>query len=174
MDFMVAILVFIIWAALGLLINKALSSFYLYKTGLNVDVEGLSLLTGVIFGPTLLVVYSFALCLYIIFVCLRKLYYIIGFKVVVLDINKFIIKNKNKAIEFAPTIQTKNFLTVYLSDRTLVGFSNYSARDKKDCKDFAALVSFLEVDGWRSVDGNVWTKFVRVRDVNNGWTNFNV
>ena len=174
MEFMLLVFVIIAWVSTGLLINKALLSLVLYKTGTDPDLDGPAFFLGIIFGPTLLGIYSFVLSIYVVFMCLMKLHSNIGFKVVVLDINKFIIKNKNKAIEFAPTIQTKNFLTVYLSDRTLVGFSNYSARDKKDCKDFAALVSFLEVDGWRSVDGNVWTKFVKIRDLNNDWTNFNV
>ena len=115
------------------------------------------------FGPLLLI-----WCLYPVWLlikcCLAYLYRNIGRTVVVEDISKYQSSYRDGmsgCTKKASTKSLSNFFKSYLEKEESKFYLSNEA-DKN------ALENFFRIDGWRNVSEGVWTKIVKVKDLNIG------
>lgn len=85
----------------------------------------------------------------------------IGRTVVVEDIRKYSSSYRQTCISKCSVKSLANFFNVYMEKETSKFYHT-------DTGDKNALENFFRVDGWRNVSDGVWTKIVKVKDLNIG------
>ena len=69
----------------------------------------------------------------------------------------------SRLLLISPTKNLCNFFKLYMEENQN---ANFLIRQESDNE---ALTNFLEIDGWRKVNDVLYTKIVRVKDLNGGW-----
>jgi hypothetical protein len=115
----------------------------------------------IFFGPLLLVWILYPLWLGIVYVA-KQLHRQFGWKVVTFNVRVVDAEYQNKILKLCPTVTLCNFFKLYMEDPTKKFYTSSSPSSK----DTQALTSFLEIDGWRKVSDVLYTKIVRVKDLN--------
>lgn len=85
----------------------------------------------------------------------------IGRTVVVEDIREYTSNYRNSCLNKSSTKSLSNFFNAYMEKET----SKFYHTDTGDAN---ALENFFRIDGWRNVGEGVWTKIVKVKDLNTG------
>ena len=150
------------WFILGMLLVYAANFISRYFTAEAIfDEEPLPMV--IVFGPLLLI-----WCLYPVWLlikcCLAYLYRNIGRTVVVEYAYKYETSYRDGyscCTKKASTKAMSNFFKSYLEKEDSKFYLSNEA-DKN------ALENFLRIDGWRNVGDGVWTKIVKVKDLNIG------
>jgi hypothetical protein len=112
----------------------------------------------ILLGPLLLVWIFYPVWLGIVYV-VKLLRYQFGWKVVTLRVNVLNSSYLHELKKSSPTRNLCNFFQLYTEDTQKRFFTSNS-------KDSEALTNFLEIDGWRKVSDVLYTKIVRVKDLN--------
>ena len=149
-----------LWAASGWVVVKVVDFLSMYFKGENMFESVQPFHPAVGLGP-LMFVWMF----YPLWIVVKKgweyVYGRVGCKVVVEDIRKYHSDYKYRCIDRASTKTLVNFFKTYL-EKTESKFYSSQEGDRN------ALENFFRIDGWRNVKDGVWTKIVKVKDLNTG------
>jgi hypothetical protein len=110
-------------------------------------------------GPLLLVWVFYPVWLGIVYV-VKLLHWKFGWKVVTFNVFSTDQQYLKELILISPTINLCNFFKLYMEGSEKSYFRPREGRDNE------ALTNFLEIDGWRKVNDVLYTKIVRVKDLN--------
>jgi hypothetical protein len=149
------------WFILGMLLAYAGNFISRYFTAEAIFNEKfLPIHPVIVFGPLLLI-----WCLYPVWLLIkffgRYIYKNLGRTVVVEYISKYQSSYKSGCTEKASTKAVSNFFKSYLEKEE----SRFYLSNEADKN---ALENFLRIDGWRNVSDRVWTKIVKVSELNTG------
>lgn len=149
------------WFILGMLLAYAGNFISRYFTAEAIFNEKfLPIHPVIVFGPLLLI-----WCLYPVWLLIkffgRYIYKNLGRTVVVEDISKYQSNYKSGCTKKASTKAVSNFFKSYLEKEDSKFYLSNEA-DKN------ALENFFRIDGWRNVSEGVWTKIVKVSELNTG------
>jgi hypothetical protein len=166
----VAVLTFIfgVWPLIGWIIVSAMNFISTYLKGENFFYtypkrDGEIKFPQIFFGPLLLVWIFYPVWLGIVYVA-KQLRYQFGWKVVTFNVRVVDAEYQNKILKLCPTTTLYNFFKLYMEDPAKKFYTSSSSP-----KDTQALTNFLEIDGWRKVSDVLYTKIVRVKDLNKGF-----
>lgn len=152
------------WITFGTLVAYVGNFISRYFTAEAIfDEEILPMHPVIVFGPLLLI-----WCLYPVWLlikcCLAYMYRNIGRTVVVEDVTKYQSSYRDGydgCTKKASTKAVSNFFKSYLEkEDSKFYLSNEAGKN--------ALENFLRIDGWRNVSKGVWTKIVKVSELNTG------
>ena len=152
------------WFTFGMLLAYAANFISRYFTAEAIfDEEPLPMHSIIVLGPLLLI-----WCLYPVWLlikcCAAYLYRNIGRTVVAEAVSKYEASYRggySGCTKKASTKALSNFFKSYLEKEDSKFYLSNEA-DKN------ALENFLRIDGWRNVGDGVWTKIVKVKDLNIG------
>lgn len=146
-----------LWVASGWVVIKAIDFLSMYFKGENTFELGDPIHPATLFGP-LMFVWMF----YPLWIVVKKgweyVYGRVGCKVVVENVRRYTYLSRKECIEVAHTKPLCNFFKSYLENG--MDFHSQNVEDRN------ALENFFRIDGWRNVKDGVWTKIVKVKDLN--------
>lgn len=149
----------LVWLACGLLVVYGGNLLAKYLTGVAMFDEDLKPFHPIaMFGPFMFVWFLYPIWLAIEW-GFKAMHKSIGRTVVVEDISKYQSSYKSGCTKKASTKAVSNFFKSYLEKEESKFYLSNEA-DKN------ALENFFRIDGWRSVSDGVWTKIVKVSEIN--------
>lgn len=113
---------------------------------------------SICFGPLMFVWILYPVWL-LVQAIYKHLYENLGRTVVVEDIRKYSSSYRHTCLSKSSVKSLSNFFNVYMEKET----SKFYHTDSGDKN---AIENFFRVDGWRNVGDGVWTKIVKVKDLN--------
>ena len=170
MEILIAIIIILslcaCWLLIGWIIVTAMNFISTYLKGEHFFYtygkrDGEIKFPQIVFGPLFIVWIFYPVWLGIVYV-VKQLRYQFGWKVVTFNVRVVDAEYQNKILKMCPTVTLCNFFKLYMEDPTKKFYTSSSPSSK----DTQALTNFLEIDGWRKVNDILYTKIVRVKDLN--------